>query len=342
MSDPQQNSEWAVALDGGTTNTRARLVCDGRVVATARRSLGVRDAILSAGGRPLAEAVRECIEEVRRAAAPDRPLRIVAAGMLSAEMGLCHVPHLVAPAGLADLARGVVLTDLPEVVAEPIGFVPGVRTPPGSGVDGWVVADVMRGEECSTLGAWLALGRPGPSAFLWPGSHTKLIQVDANGRILRSHSTLAGELTAAVAGHTLLAASLPDELPDDLDPDAVASGIRLARRQGLGRAAFAVRLADLAHALDPRQRAAFWIGAAAAADVADLANHPILNDNIPVWIGGSRPRRGLYAMLLARRHSGQVAALEDDLAEQAAALGAVAIAGGIGSPASGEHLNRKV
>ncbi|MEO6810404.1 MAG: 2-dehydro-3-deoxygalactonokinase [Isosphaeraceae bacterium] len=341
MSDPRQNSEWAVALDGGTTNTRARLVCDGRVVATARRPWGVRDTVLSTGGLRLADAVRECIEEVRRAASPDRPLRIVAAGMLSSEMGLCHVPHLEAPAGLAELARGVVLANLPEVADEPIAFVPGVRTPPGPGVEGWTVVDVMRGEECSTLGAWLALGRPGASVFLWPGSHTKLIQVDADGRIVRSHSTLAGELTAAVAGHTLLAASLPDDLPENLDPDAVAAGVRLAQRQGLGRAAFAVRLADLSHALDPQQRAAFWISAVAAVDVADLANHPILNDKAPVWVGGSQPRRGLYASLLARRHLGHVATLEDDLAEQAAALGAVAIVGGSKSPAPGAGVGRK-
>jgi hypothetical protein len=36
-------SSWAVALDGETTNTRARLIRDGRIVATARRAVGVRD-----------------------------------------------------------------------------------------------------------------------------------------------------------------------------------------------------------------------------------------------------------------------------------------------------------
>ena len=46
-------------------------------------------------------------------------------------------------------------------------------------------------------------------AFVWPGSHTKLIEVDPAGRIVRSHTTLAGELLLALARHTLLAASLP-------------------------------------------------------------------------------------------------------------------------------------
>ena len=53
-------------LDGGTTNTRARLVEGGRIVATARREVGVRDTVLSdrtSAGRLLG-AVRETIAEV--------------------------------------------------------------------------------------------------------------------------------------------------------------------------------------------------------------------------------------------------------------------------------------
>ena len=38
--DPSVARFRAIALDGGTTNTRARLVHDGRVVATARREVG--------------------------------------------------------------------------------------------------------------------------------------------------------------------------------------------------------------------------------------------------------------------------------------------------------------
>jgi 2-keto-3-deoxy-galactonokinase len=115
----------------------------------------------------------------------------------------------------------------------------------------------------------------------------------------------------------------------------------LALGQGLGRAAFAVRLSDLAHALDPAQRAAFWIGAVAADDVAHLANHPILSDQAAVWVGGSQPRRDLYARLLAQRHPGPVATLENDLAEQAAALGAVAIMSGSESSTGTGMMDRK-
>jgi 2-dehydro-3-deoxygalactonokinase len=324
----------AVALDGGTSTTRARLVAGDRVVAVARRDVGVRDAVRADGRSALAAAVREAIDEVVRASGGAGPELIVASGMLSAEVGLAAVPHVVAPAGLDALARGVAAREIPAVADRPILFVPGVRTSPAEGPDGWAEADVMRGEECETLGALHLLGpspgpdRPSPTrAFVWPGSHTKLVEVDGEGRIVRSHTTLAGEMTQALARHTLLAASLPDALPDDPDPEALEAGARLVGREGLGRAAFLVRVAALSGALDPLRRASFWIGAVVADDAAHLARHPILRGRrCAVWVGGRQPQRSLYARWLAARHEGPVAALDDDRAERAAAVGAVTIA----------------
>jgi 2-dehydro-3-deoxygalactonokinase len=324
MTDRHATDGWTIALDGGTTNTRARLLRAGRVVAVARRAVGVRDAALSGGPSPLAGAVRGCLREVADAAGGAAILTIAASGMLTAEVGLCPVPHVVAPTGLGELAAGVVVRRLPEAWDRPIAFVPGVRTPPGPDPEGWAEGDVMRGEECATLGAWEALGRPGAGAFVWPGSHTKLVEVDAAGRIVRSFTTLGGELTAAVARHTLIAASLPERWPTEPDAEALEFGARVARAHGLGRAAFAVRLAGLAGTLDPDRRAAFWIGAATADDVIHLANHPILAQGLPVWVGGEAPRRGLYARWLADLHPGPIVAMTEDLADAASALGAIA------------------
>jgi 2-dehydro-3-deoxygalactonokinase len=206
-------NSWVIALDGGTTNTRARLVHGSRVVATARRAVGVRDTVLSdPGSRPglvpaegasarregLVRAVREVIAEVgvdRQAEGPGeagegpgsgpRHAYLVAAGMLSSEVGLVAIPHVTAPAGLDDIARAAAFVDLPEIDNRPILVVPGIRTPAAEGRDGWFASDVMRGEECETFGAHAALlaeGRIAPgeaSVFLWPGSHTKLVAVDA-------------------------------------------------------------------------------------------------------------------------------------------------------------------
>jgi 2-dehydro-3-deoxygalactonokinase len=354
----REPGSWAIAVDGGTTNTRARLVHEGRVVATARRAVGVRDAVVMEGrgaeGRGvkvtavqgddlrqgLRAAVAEAIAEVSVAVADPqsgqsglvRPNLIAAAGMLTSEMGLVTVPHVLTPAGLDELAARVVVLSIPEIADVPIAFVPGLKTPAHEGPDGWMWADVMRGEECETLGAlhWLErLGslRVGETehVFVWPGSHTKLVEVDRLGRITRSHTSLAGELLAAVARHTLIAASLPPELPDQLDFEATEAGARAALDHGLGRAAFLVRIAALSEALDPAERAGFWIGAVVMDDVRQMSSHPILGGVRPVWVGGREPLRALYARWLARFHSGAVTPLDDELAEAASALGALEI-----------------
>ena len=164
------------------------------------------------------------------------------------------------------------------------------------------------------------------NVFVWPGSHTKLVEVDSAGRITRSYTTLAGEMTVALARHTLLAASLPEDWPDPLDAEALAAGARLVARDGLGRSAFLVRIADVTRAWSPPQRAAFWIGAVVADDAAHLARHPMLAGSVPVWVGGRRPQRDLYALALAESRGGPVVTLDDTLAEAASALGALAVA----------------
>jgi hypothetical protein len=47
-SEPSIVRVWSrvIALDGGTSNTRARLIQDGRIVGSARRTVGVRDSVL--------------------------------------------------------------------------------------------------------------------------------------------------------------------------------------------------------------------------------------------------------------------------------------------------------
>jgi 2-dehydro-3-deoxygalactonokinase len=360
MSATELEGDWrfVVALDGGTSNTRARLMnARGEILATAVRAVGVRNTAISGAptGRQadLANAVRQVIAETFQRAftrnlidsATPRPDAVIAAGMLSSEVGLFAVPHVEAPAGLDDLARAVRVVSLAEVSERPIHFIPGIRTPPGPGPDGWTQADLMRGEEAETFGVIFSLMETGrlnarrqtsPPAFVWPGSHTKLVEIDGDSRIVRSTTSLAGELTQAIWNHTLIAASLPREWPEEIDPDAAESGRRAAERHGLGRAAFLIRIAAVTGGLNPRERASFWIGAVLADDAAFLAKHPILRDapRRPVWVGGREPLRGLLAGFLQSLHPGEVSALDEKTAETASARGAHLI--GVRSSGLGE------
>lgn len=204
--------------------------------------------------------------------------------------------------------------------------------PADAGPDGWMRADVMRGAECKTLEALAELTRrgllePGQEGlvFVWPGSHSKLVEVDGQGRITRSQTTLAGELIQSVARHTLIAASLPAELPRALDIETAEAGARATQGQGLERAAFLVRVAALLGTMSPEQLASFWVGAVVADDAGHLARHPILARSPPVWVGGREPLRSLYARWLAGLLEGPVTPLDDELSEAASALGALAV-----------------
>lgn len=258
--------------------------------------------------------MRETIVEVSGAgdSSVDADL-IVAAGMLTSEVGLVAVPHAMAPAGLSELADAVAVRTIPEIGAWPIPFVPRIRTPVKAGPDGWMRADVMRGEKCETLRALSQLSRLGlhdadrqERAFVWPGSHTKLVEVDRLGRITRSQTSLAGEFLQAIARHTLIADSLPSRWPESLDLDAAEAGARAVNDQGLERAGFLVRIAAMEGAVDLDRRASFWVGAVVADDIRHLTRHPILAPSRPVWVGGREPLHQLYARWLGRSHRGPV------------------------------------
>jgi 2-dehydro-3-deoxygalactonokinase len=320
---------WLVALDGGTTRTRVRVLHGERIVADVPAAVGVRDVARAGSAAPLHDRLRAAIPRALEALPAGVPVRVVASGMLTSEVGLAAVPHVVAPAGLDDLARGAAWRAFPEVTPHPILLVPGVRTPPADGPDGWTAADVMRGEECEVLA--LAGDRPPPAGrgalYLIPGSHTKLVAVDASGRIAASHTTLAGELIAALAGGTILAASLPAELPSEPDPEWVSRGAAHAVEAGLARAAFAVRLAALSHQGTPEQRAAWLVGAVVGSDVAHLVRHPLLAsraDDRPLVVAGGEPLRSLYAAQL--RAAGVGATTAADAGDTAAAIGAARVA----------------
>lgn len=324
-----------IAVDGGTTNTRARLMVGDRVVETRKRSAGARDSVLSSEEKPLHRAVRDLIREVSAPLGGDRPAVIVAAGMIGSESGLKAIPHVPAPASLEDLAAGAEVVAFAEIDNLPILFIPGVRTPPGPGPEGWLDADVMRGEETETFGAMLmGLGSIAPTAgdpsagvaYLWPGSHAKLVETDAAGRITRSFTTLGGELMAAVAGHTLVAASLPKVWPETPAKAGVDAGLRAGVSQGLARAGFLTRIAALLHVMDEPTRAGFWLGACVAADVDCLAQSAIGRSVREIRIGGRSALRSVYGDAWRARGGPAIVELSDDVSEHASAVGAAAVA----------------
>ncbi len=190
-------------LDVGSTNTRAWLVADGAVIERRTAPVGVRDTAISGSDTASPAGLAALVAELSLVRAP---AMIAAAGMITSAQGLREVPHVPAPASLTELVRHAVLHRDAAIATVPILLVPGVRTT-GAALD--LTADVMRGEETLVVGL-LATGRlMAGECLLNAGSHWKLIETDSASRIVRSRTSLGGELMHAVQAHTLLSASLP-------------------------------------------------------------------------------------------------------------------------------------
>lgn len=248
-----------IAIDAGTTNTRAWLVKAGQIVAFNSRPVGVRDTAKDGNNSQLKAAVRELVAAVR---GTSRPTCVAAAGMITSALGLHEIVHCGAPAGVTELASRRQVLSLPEVCDLPIWLFTGVRCGDWTNPDAAESCDMMRGEETLCLG--LATSRPCQAlTVLNLGSHWKAIQVSEAGQITRSWTTLSGELLHAIMTQTILASAVPAGRPDAIDLAWCRRGSEQARHDGFSRTLFETRLWEVraAQKVSPMQRLSFLIGA---------------------------------------------------------------------------------
>lgn len=191
-------AEGFIAVDWGTTNRRAyRLDADGRCSEEFEDPRGV----LSVESGAFPDAVGEI-----RARLGDKPLLL--AGMIGSNRGWIEAPYVTCPAGLDELAAGLVWAD------DRTAIVPGVcdnHRP-----------DVMRGEEVQLLGAVAAGTIPPACLVCHPGTHNKWAEV-AGGRIAAFRTVMTGELFNLLKEHSVLS----DLLASPAEPGAAfEAGVR--------------------------------------------------------------------------------------------------------------------
>ena len=293
-----------LCVDSGTTNTRGWLVAGDRILACREAPLGARDTARDGHDRALRAALRDLVAGLRATCdAQDvlPPRHIAAAGMITSAQGLVEVPHVSAPAGIGELAAGARETLLADVADLPFVFVPGVRTVAIPGVaPGIGATDVMRGEETLCIGL-LAQGRLAPGgALLSVGSHWKVIRIDEAGRVAWSLTSLAGEMIHAARGQTILASAVPRGPLTEPDLPQLLEGMDEARRSGLARALFCVRLLELSGAGTPEGRLSFLVGAFIGADLDRLFASGALAAAAPVILSGDEKVGGAWSLALDR------------------------------------------
>jgi len=301
-------TQYVFTVDTGTTNTRVILWdANRRAVGVAKREVGVRNTAIDGDNHALKAAVKSCLETLlaQEGIGYDQVNRVIASGMITSNVGLVEIPHLVAPVSMADLAAGIQDVLCEDVCPIPISFIPGVKNRDGGDVDlsNFEEMDIMRGEEVEAA-AILAEYPTGQSYILvLPGSHTKYVAVDGDGRITGCLTSITGELLNSITNDTIIADAVGRQYVTEAtyDRDMVLVGYGQAAKCGIGRACFSARILNQ-FAIDDKSKIANYIlGACLQSDVAAIRNSSAISagPDATIIVAGKNPFRRAIADILA-------------------------------------------
>ena len=300
-----------IAIDGGTTNTRVYLVSNGKTVQKISLAVGAAKSI--DGNALLKEKIRTAIQTLLS----DHHLTgkeircILACGMITCEFGLMPLEHIRVPAGLCELSAALYSCVISEITDIPFVFFRGVKTL-GDRLEN---TDMMRGEETEVMGIFCGAG-----LYVLPGSHSKIISVDQDGRILDFKTMLTGEMLFAIASDTILrdAVSLR-EFP--LDPTALFEGYAYAKEHGLNEALFKVRILKNCFGKTDSECYHFCLGAILCDEITCLLE----SKEDRVIIGGKKAIRNAMASILRAVCEKEIVVLPDEKVNDSLIAGMIKI-----------------
>jgi len=299
-----------VVIDSGTTNSRVRLLRDGAVIGSASVQVGVVDTTKTGSNLALKQGVRRAFDQALRdggVSAAEVP-HALGFGMITSELGVVEIPHLVAPAGIEDLAAGMLRFEAAEdFLPIPTYFVRGVKNPAprDAGLGQLPQMDFMRGEETQVMGL-LALRRPAlPTTVVVLSSHTKFISVDGSGRILGSVTTLSGQLYAALCKETFIGSAVREERAEPepagfFDAGIVEEGCRIVTAGGLTRSLLMPRFMQVLMKTRWYERKLFLESLIAAEDLQSVRDFQALGfpTGTPVFLVGPAARCAVHRYLI--------------------------------------------
>lgn len=306
--------KYYFAVDGGTTNTRVTLMENGQAIGTRRIPLGARAGI--DGTQTLKDALREAISDLlhEHSLAESDVCRVLASGMITSEFGLCALPHLQAPVGIAELHASMHDATFAEITSIPFTFIRGVKML-GNALDG---TDMMRGEETELMG--LVSASDGECLYILPGSHSKLVEIDRNGRIVRFSTMLTGEMIAALSQGTILRDAV-DLSVTALCEKKLLEGCRYAAEHGINEALFKVRILKNLFSATAVECYSFFLGAILSAEIDAIARSPIQT----IVIGGKAQLKRATALLLQAMTAKRILPLSDEEVEASVSRGMLRI-----------------
>ena len=300
-----------LVIDGGTTNTRVGLIQNGAVIDVTKINVGARANMQEKG--LLESKLKSAIQDLlSRNHLEEKSIhRILASGMITSEFGLCHLEHLCTPASIDELHAGMHETHLPDICSIPFVFLRGVKT----ASDDFTKVDIMRGEETELMGL-ASIGNES-CIYILPGSHSKIIQMDAEGKISDFCTMMSGEMIYALSQHTILRDAV-DLSISECDHDYLLRGYDFCHQVGVNQALFKTRILKNIFRATPEQVYSYFLGVV----LADEIDRILASDAQTVVIGGKSQIKTAMYILLTHRSKKCVRILSDEAVENSVFLGA--------------------
>ena len=203
-------------LDSGTTNSRLYILNHNfMIVHKNEKKIGVRDTSISGSRETLIKGLVSLISETLESMNSSLfDIRfIIASGMITSEIGLLEVPHLVAPVGIEDLAQNIKVVHNKNIfpLDIPILFIRGIknRAPKRISTECLRDLDFMRGEETQAVGLLkMYPDLPLPITMVILSSHTKYISIDEEKQIRGGITNLSGQIFEAIREQTNIGKSI--------------------------------------------------------------------------------------------------------------------------------------
>ncbi|MEM5767392.1 MAG: 2-dehydro-3-deoxygalactonokinase [Bacillota bacterium] len=265
-------------IDSGTTNTRIYIIEDDyKVIASGNKKVGVRDTSITGSRDMLKNGVSSLFFEIMKENNIDekRVKFAIASGMITSEIGLIEIPHLVAPIGLKELSESIEKVEDNDVlpISRPIYFIRGIKNnfPKDARIHDLRLIDFMRGEEVQWVGAVMMKNIAEPCNVVTLSSHTKVMYIDDSQRLVHSITTLSGQFFEAITSSTNIGKSvrvLENERENIYTQQEVIEVARMCvEKAGLGRTLLMPRFMETLLNTNSQERIWFLDAAIAADDM---------------------------------------------------------------------------
>lgn len=303
-----------ITVDGGTTNTRVALVIDNKVIETQKISIGSKDCITS--NEPLKTQIKASIENLLKnnSLTSFDIYAVLASGMITCEYGLYEVKHLFAPVGINELNLGMQKKEIPEICDIPFFFIPGVRINSEIPAE----ADMMRGEETEIMGLVDEFGAD--CVYVLPGSHSKLIVLDDEKRILSFKTMMTGEMISALSKNTILNGTVDLSITEH-DTPSLIMGYEYCIKYGINDALFKTRILKNLFSKSDIEIYSYFLGVVLANEIEALKK---FNKN-GVVIGGKSQLKNAMCDLLKATTDLEIICVPEDMVDNCVFMGQVKV-----------------